>query len=101
MQGMWEMLERYGFGKHLHEAVDVFKNGPKKEPARVVISIPMEAIEAAMRILDPDPTKPYGKLTMGGDRKVYEQFYKDVQLLAETVAKLVVGEEEENAERKP
>lgn len=59
-------------------------------------SIPMEAIRAAARLLDPDPKHPYAMLKMGGDPKVYEQFAKDVILVAETLAQLVVDEKGKN-----
>lgn len=56
------------------------------------MKIPIEALEAARRILESE--NEYGTLRIVGDPKVYERFYKDVQLLAETVAQLVVGEVE-------
>ena len=48
--------------------------------------VPVEALNAAQRILD---STTYGDLRIAGDKKQYEQFYKDVQLLARTVARLV------------
>lgn len=50
----------------------------------------IEVIEAAHRILDPNPGHPYGQLRISGDPAVYAQFYKDVSLLAETIAQIAI-----------
>lgn len=55
----------------------------------MIVAIPVDALEAAARLLD---DHSYGEIRLGGDPEVYKKFVEDVNLVAETLAKMVVKE---------